>query len=49
MNLRVLIIILIILVLLGYPGLGWHSYGYWPSGIVGILVFILILKLLGVF
>ena len=45
---RLLIVILIVAMVLGYPGFGWHGYGYWPSGLIGILVLILILKVLGV-
>ena len=43
-----LIILLIIGLLVGGPWAGWHSYGYGPSGIIGvILVVILILVLTG--
>lgn len=45
-----LIVLIVLLVLLfgGLPRWGYHSYGYAPSGIVGvILVVVLILFLLG--
>ena len=47
-----LLIILIIILLFGgigtLPAVGWHSYGYGPSGILFIvLVVVLILILLG--
>jgi len=44
----ILLIILIVLLFGGLPKWGYHSYGYGPSGIVGvILVIVLILFLLG--
>lgn len=43
-----ILVILLILVLLGGPYTGWHSYGWGPSGILGlVLVVLLILVLLG--
>ena len=42
----VLLIILIVLLLGGLPTWGYHSYGYGPSGIVGVLVIVLIVLLL---
>lgn len=43
-----IVVILLILVLLGVPGTGWHQYGWGPSGIVGVvLVVLLVLVLLG--
>lgn len=43
-----IIIILVVLMLLGHPGTGWHSYGYGPSGLLLVLlVVLLILALLG--
>jgi Protein of unknown function (DUF3309) len=43
-----LIIVLIVLLFAGGPYTGWHGYGYWPSGIIGIvLIVVLILLLLG--
>ena len=42
------LILLIVLLLLGLPRWGYHSYGYGPSGIVGtILIIVPILFLLG--
>jgi hypothetical protein len=48
---NLLIIVLIILLLAGggaWPAWGWHNMGYWPSGIIGVLLLIVVLKLLGV-
>ena len=42
----VLLIILIVLLLGGLPTWGYHSYGYAPSGIVGVLLIVLIVLLL---
>jgi hypothetical protein len=41
----VLLIVLIILLLGGLPTWGYHSYGYGPSGIVGVLLIVLIVLL----
>jgi hypothetical protein len=41
----VLLIILIVLLLGGLPTWGYHSYGYGPTGIVGVLLIILIVLL----
>ena len=44
----ILLIVLILLLFGGLPNWGYHSYGYGPSGILGIIVVIvLILFLLG--
>lgn len=42
------VIVLLILAFVGAPGLGpWtHSYGWGPSGIVGVIVVVLIIMLL---
>ena len=42
----VLVVILILILLGGLPQTGWHSYGYGPSGFVGLIVIILIILLL---
>jgi hypothetical protein len=42
----VLLIILIVLLLGGLPTWGYHSYGYGPSGIVGVLLIVIIVLLL---
>lgn len=49
MSLQTILIIILILILVGgLPNWGYHSYGWGPSGIVGILlVVILILFLTG--
>jgi len=43
-----LIVILVILALVGAPGIGpWnHNWGYFPSGTLGLIVIILIVLLL---
>lgn len=42
--------VLLVLILLfgvgGYPGWGYHSYGYAPMGLGGILIIVLIILLL---
>jgi Protein of unknown function (DUF3309) len=44
----ILLIVLILLLFGGLPRWGYHSYGYGPSGTVGvILIIVLILFLLG--
>lgn len=43
-----LLIILLILVLIGVPWGGYHTYGWGPSGFLGVLlVVLLVLVLLG--
>lgn len=42
----VLLVILILMLLGGLPTWGYHTYGWGPSGIVGVLVIILIILLL---
>ena len=43
-----IVVILVVFALVGAPGMGpWqHSYGYFPSGIVGLIVIVLIILLL---
>ncbi|HEV8714266.1 MAG TPA: DUF3309 family protein [Candidatus Binatia bacterium] len=41
-----LLIVLIVLLLGGLPNLGFHSYGYAPSGIIGVLVIVALVLLL---
>jgi len=44
----VLLIVLIVFLVGGLPNWGYHSYGYAPSGIVGVvLIIVLILFLTG--
>lgn len=50
--LRIVLVVLLILLLIGaFPApynAGWHSYGYAPSGIIGlVLLIVLIMVLLG--
>lgn len=42
----VLLILLIILLLGGLPQAGWHDYGYYPSGGLGLIVVILLVLIL---
>lgn len=41
----VVILVLIILLFAGGPYTGWHSWGYYPSGIIGILLIIVLMLL----
>ena len=41
-----LLIVLIVLLLGGLPHLGFHSYGYAPSGFLGVLVIVALVLLL---
>jgi len=41
-----LLIVLILLLVGGLPTWGYHSYGYGPSGLVGVLAIILLVLLL---
>jgi hypothetical protein len=44
--LYIILVVLLVLALLGGPYTGWHDYGWYPSGGLGlILVIILILVL----
>ena len=45
-----MIVVLLVLALVGAPGIGpWqHSYGYFPSGIIGVIVIVLLILLLTV-
>jgi hypothetical protein len=42
----VLLILLLLVVFGGLPNLGFHSYGYAPSGIGGILLLVVVVLLL---
>jgi hypothetical protein len=41
-----LVIVLILLLVGALPNFGYHSYGYAPSGLVGVLLIILLILLL---
>ena len=41
-----LLIVLIVLLLGGLPNFGYHSYGYAPSGFLGVLVIVFLVLLL---
>jgi hypothetical protein len=44
----ILLIVLLVLFLAAGPQTGWHRWGYYPSGLIGIvLVVVLILVLMG--
>jgi Protein of unknown function (DUF3309) len=44
----VLVVILLVVLVAGTPYVGLHRYGYWPSGLLGVvLVVVLVLLLLG--
>lgn len=42
----ILLIVLLLVVFGGLPNLGYHSYGYGPSGIGGVLLLIVVVMLL---
>jgi hypothetical protein len=37
-----LIVVLVLLLLGGLPTWGWHHYGYFPSGLFGIILLIVV-------
>jgi hypothetical protein len=41
-----LVIVLLVLLIAGGPYTGWHSYGYAPSGIIGVVLVVLVILLL---
>ena len=41
----ILLLLLLVLVLGGLPNLGFHSYGYAPSGIGGVLLVVVVIML----
>ena len=41
-----LLIVLILFLVGGLPNFGYHSYGYAPSGLAGVLVIVLLVMLL---
>ncbi len=42
----ILLIVLILFLVGGLPRWGYHSYGYGPSGIVGVVLIVLVVLLL---
>jgi hypothetical protein len=42
----ILLILLLMVVLGGLPNLGFHSYGYAPSGVGGLLLVVVVVLLL---
>jgi hypothetical protein len=44
--LMILLIVLLLMALGGLPTWGFHSYGYGPSGVLGLLLVILIVWML---
>ena len=42
----VLIVLLILFLVGGLPNFGYHNYGYYPSGLVGVLLIVLLVLLL---
>jgi hypothetical protein len=42
----ILIVLLVLLLLGGVPSLGYHQYGWGPSGAVGVILIILVVLLL---
>lgn len=47
MNIGLILVIVLVLALFGgAPQWGWHNYGYYPSGGIGLLLLILVILLL---
>ena len=46
MSLVTLLIILLVIALVAGPYTGWHSYGWGPSGLLGVVVVVLLILLL---
>jgi hypothetical protein len=45
--LLVLLVILVVLMVAGVPQWGYpHAYGYWPSGVLGVVLVVLVVLLL---
>lgn len=44
--LGIILIVLLILAVAGAPGWGYHPYGYWPSGGIGLLLVVVLLVFL---
>jgi hypothetical protein len=42
----VLVILLLLFVVGGLPHWGWHNYGYFPSGILGLILLIVLIWIL---
>jgi hypothetical protein len=42
----ILLLIILLIVIGGLPNWGYHSYGYGPSGIGGVILLVLLLMLL---
>lgn len=42
----ILIVVLLVFAVVGAPTWGYHSYGYGPSGVVGVLLVILLILFL---
>ena len=42
----ILLIVLVVLLVGGLPNWGYHSYGFAPSGLVGVVLLVLIAMLL---
>jgi hypothetical protein len=42
----ILLIVLLLVVVGGLPNFGYHSYGYGPSGIGGVLLLVVLVMLL---
>jgi hypothetical protein len=46
LNAAILLILILLLVLGGLPGWGYHSYGYYPSGLGTVVLIVLLVVLL---
>jgi len=41
-----ILVILLVLLVVGVPQWGWHDYGYYPAGLVSVLIVVLVVLLL---
>lgn len=45
-GLLIILVVLIIFAVVGAPQMGYHSYGWGPTGIVGVMLIIVVVLLL---
>lgn len=46
MLITVLIVLLVVILIGGWPSWGYHAYGYGPSSVVGVVLLVLLVLLL---
>lgn len=42
----ILVVVLLLASVGGFPAWGWHGYGYWPSGVSAVLMVVVVVLLL---